>query len=75
MAIELLQLHDRQAREHAAAEKQEARIEPTPPNAGRAMQLRAAPMENLVQVSCVGNVGGAVESREQRRAIGVVLRS
>ena len=44
VAIELLQLHDRHAKEHAAAEKQDARIDPMPPIAGSAMKLRAAPM-------------------------------
>lgn len=55
MAIELLQLQDRHAREHAAAEKHEARMEPIPPRAGSAMQLRAAPI--YVCLLCfVGNV-------------------
>jgi len=46
--MELLQLHERQAREQAAAEKQDARIDPRLPNAGRAMQLRIAPMAAVV---------------------------
>lgn len=47
VAMELLQLHERQAREHAAAEKHEARIDPIPPSAGKAKKLRTAPMRYI----------------------------
>jgi hypothetical protein len=47
VAMELLQLHERQAREHAAAEKHEARIDPIPPSAGKARKLRTAPMRYI----------------------------